>query len=52
MDSSKDIEWLKIDLTDDNRMIVLDILRKIHVPGEVLNNSVYVYGYRADVDYL
>ncbi|MBQ8848702.1 MAG: hypothetical protein IJ011_00030 [Clostridia bacterium] len=52
MENSKEIEWLKIDLTPINRKIVLDILRKIHVPGEVLDNCVYVYGYRTDVDYI
>ena len=52
MENSKEIEWLKIDLTAENRKIVLDILRKIHVPGEVLDDCVYVYGYRTDVDYI
>ena len=49
---TKDIEWLKIDLTPENRKIVLDILKKIHVPGEVFEDCVYVYGYRTDVDYI
>ena len=31
---------------------VLDALRRIHVPGEVMANCVYVYGYRTDVDYI
>lgn len=52
MESNRDIEWLRIDLTEENRQIVLDILRRIHVPGEVLENAVYVYGYRTDVDYI
>ena len=52
MENSKEIEWLKIDLTAENRKIVLDILRKIHVPGEVLDDCVYIYGYRTDVDYI
>ena len=52
MEHSKEIEWLKIDLTAENRKIVLDILRTIHVPGEVFDNCVYVYGYRTDVDYI
>ena len=52
MEHSKEIEWLKIDLTAENRKIVLDILRKIHVPGEVFDDCVYVYGYRTDVDYI
>lgn len=52
MESNKEIEWLKIELTQQNREIVLDILRKIHVPGEVLDDAVFVYGYRTDVDYI
>ena len=36
----------------ENRKIVLDILKKIHVPGEVFEDYVYVYGYRTDVDYI
>lgn len=52
MEESKEIEWLKIDLTPQNRKIVLDILRKIHVPGEVFDDCVYVYGYRTNVDYI
>ena len=48
----KEIEWLRIVLTPQNREIVLDILRRIHVPGEVLDNCVYIYGYRTDVDYI
>ncbi len=48
----KDIEWLRIDLTPQNRKIILDILRKIHVPGEVFDDCVYVYGYRTNVDYI
>ena len=51
-DGYRDIEWLKIDLTPQNRKTVLDILRKIHVPGEVCDACVYVYGYRTDVDYI
>ena len=52
MENSKEIEWLKIDLTPINTEIVLDILKKIHVPGEVFDDCVYVYGYRTDVDYI
>ena len=48
----KDIEWLKIDLTPENKEIVLNILHKIHVPGEVKENEVIVYGYRTDIDYI
>ena len=52
MENLKEIEWLKIDLTPINKEIVLDILKKIHVPGEVFDDCVYVYGYRTDVDYI
>ena len=52
MESSKYIDWLRIDLNEKNKDTVLNILRKIHVPGEVLNDCVYVYGYRTDVDYI
>lgn len=52
MEKTKEIEWLKIDLTPHNRKLVLDILRRIHVPGEVFDDCVYVYGYRTDVDYI
>ena len=52
METSKEIEWLKIELTPYNREIVLEILKKIHVPGEVFDDAVFVYGYRTDVDYI
>ena len=52
MENFKEIEWLKITLTPENRQIVLDILKQIHVPGEVFESAVYVYGYRTDVDYI
>lgn len=52
MESSREIAWLRITLTPENRQIVLDILRQVHVPGEVIEDAVYVYGYRMDVDYI
>ena len=52
MEHSMEIDWLRIDLTPDNRGIVLEILRKVHVPGEILGDQVYIYGHRMDVDYL
>lgn len=52
MDSNKNIDWLRIELTPQNRQIVLDILHLIHVPGEVFDDFVYIYGYRTDVDYI
>lgn len=48
----KELDWLKIDLTSENREAVLDVLKKIHVPGEVFEDCVYVYGHRMDVDYI
>ena len=51
-DTGKEIEWLKIKLTPENRKVVLAILKRIHVPGEVAENEVTVYGYRTDVDYV
>lgn len=52
MESSWEIDWLKIDLPPENREIVLETFRIIHVPGEVLSCCVCVYGYRTDVDYI
>ncbi len=48
----KNIEWLKIYFNSQNKEIVLDVLRKVHVPGEVFEDCVYIYGYRTDVDYI
>ena len=46
------IDQLQIELTRENTDLVLGVLRKIHVPGEVSDEVVTVYGYRTDVDYL
>jgi hypothetical protein len=51
-DTGKEIDRLKIKLTPENRTTVLAILKSIHVPGEVTEQEVTVYGYRTDVDYL
>lgn len=42
----KTIEWLEIK-TDNKKLEndVLELLRKIHVVGKVLDNSIKVYGY-------
>ena len=49
----KDIEWLKIKLTDENRNIVISVLRKIHVPGEIQSDNIIIYGYKQQgVDYI
>ncbi|NMP36531.1 MAG: hypothetical protein GX051_00185 [Clostridiales bacterium] len=46
------INWLQIELTDTNREYVMDNLKKIHVPGDIQDSIVTVYGYRQDVDYI
>lgn len=46
------IDYLQIELTLKNEEFVLDTLKKIHVPADVEDNIVTVYGYRTDVDYL
>lgn len=48
----KNIEWLKIRLTPQNRERVISVLKAIHVPGEITDNEAIVYGYRTDVDYI
>lgn len=52
MESNREIDWLMIGLTEENRAFVLENLRKIHVPGEVRKDCVIVYGHRTDVDYI
>lgn len=46
------IEYLQIELTNCNRNIVIEQLKKIHVPGVISDNVITVYGYRQDVDYI
>lgn len=46
------IDYLQIRLTEENSDLVLSELRRIHVPGEIEDGIVTVYGYRTDVDYL
>jgi hypothetical protein len=48
----KQIEWLKIRLTHENRKRVIEVLKAVHVPGEVTEDIAIVYGYRTDVDYI
>lgn len=50
-------EWDKIDhlqimLSPQNEVFVMDTLKRIHVPGEVADGIVTIYGYRTDIDYL
>lgn len=49
------IEWLEIKVDDEEMKIaVTNILRKIHVAGEILKNSIKIYGYKKDefIDYI
>ena len=46
------IEYLQIQLTDENREFVLSSLKEVHVPGVVEDDIATVYGYRHDVDYI
>ena len=46
------IDYLQIELTEYNREFVISTLRKIHVPGEINDDIVTIYGYRQDVDYI
>ena len=47
----KQFEWLQIQLTESNRCFVINTLKRIHIPGEMKNNIVTIYGYRQDCDY-
>lgn len=51
-DNYKEYEWLYIVLNDSNRELVLNGLKNLHIPCEIINDKAYVYGYRTDVDYL
>ncbi len=46
------IDYLQIELTDDNRDFVIQTLKDIHVPGILEDDVVTIYGYRQDVDYI
>lgn len=46
------IDYLQIELTKDNSDLVFDVLRKIHIPGEVHDGIISIYGYRTDVNYI
>ncbi len=48
----EDIDYLQIKLTFENKDYVLEKLRSIHVPGEIKDDIVTIYGYRTDVDYI
>ncbi|EQB89994.1 hypothetical protein J2Z44_004023 [Clostridium punense] len=49
------IQWLEIKVTSEEmKNEIIHILRKIHVPGEVLDDSIKVYGYIKNgfIDYI
>lgn len=46
------IDYLQIKLSPQNREFVMNTLRQIHVPGEIADDIITVYGYRTDIDYL
>jgi hypothetical protein len=52
----KTIEWLELEIkSEQQRQTVLQALRTIRVPGEEIENSVRIYGYKElgePVDYL
>lgn len=48
----KDLVWLQIQLSDENKQFVVDTLKRIHVPGEIQGNIATVYGYRQDCAYI
>lgn len=47
----KFIDFLQIELTQENKVLVLEALRRIHIPAAVSEGIVTIYGYRQDVDY-
>lgn len=50
----KCIEWLEIRYEPKDREEIIKILKKIHVPGKLLSETIKIYGYVKDsaVDYL
>lgn len=46
------IDYLQIELTEENCDYVIGQLKQIHVPGIVDGKTATVYGYRQDVDYI
>jgi Family of unknown function (DUF6678) len=56
IDGYKHIEWLEIKVkTEEIRKDILDILKSIHVPGEIFDKVIRVYGYvelGKSVDYI
>nr|CAP48563.1 putative integron gene cassette protein [uncultured bacterium] len=55
LNSYKTIEWVEILIDDEQtKQEIIKILKKIHVPGEVEETIIRVYGYAKDkyVDYI
>lgn len=49
------IQWLEIKVNSkEMKNDIIHLLRKIHVPGEVLDDSIKIYGYTKDgfIDYI
>ena len=49
------IEWLEIKVDNDEiKNDLVNIFNKVHVPGEVLNDKIKIYGYIKDrfMDYI
>jgi len=47
-----EIDYLQIRLNEQNQAYVIKSLKQIHVPGEIKDDIITIYGYRTDVDYL
>jgi len=49
----KTIEWLEIQFTSETKDLIVNKLKEINVPAELLENSVKIYGYKdCFIDYL
>lgn len=46
------IDYLQIELTEENSDFVLQTLHQIHVPGTVSEKMATVYGYNQNVNYI
>lgn len=47
----KDIDQLKIQCTPQNEEVVFSMLKKIHIPGERIEDCFIIYGYRSDIPF-
>jgi len=48
----RDIEWLKIRFSTQDAEAVIQILKDIHVPGEVSQDCAIIYGHKPNADYI